>query len=724
MKRTVNKKIKIAFINYSLDIGGIETLILNICKQINRDIFEASIFVFTKNGTLKEEYINSGVGVIEVGKKDGFDWFLPVRLSRALKKNMINIVHTHNSSNWLYGAIAGKIAGIPVIHTEHTTRNSYSKHAIRWALIENVLAKFTKTIISVAESIKNQMSIFANIDPRKIKIIHNGIEYDKFDRTIDKEKIKRSLSLAKDDIVIGNVARFYDNKDHKTLLKAFKLVLGKVQNTYLLLIGDGPLKKEAEDVAKDLQLEKKVKFIGNRRDIPAILKIMDVFALSSKKEGLPIVLLEAMASGLPVVATNVDGNAEAVQHGKTGIIVPAKDHNLLAEAIISVLIDKEQAKQMGKKGQERVRQYFSFKKMIKKYEDIYISAINKRRKICIAGEFPPLLGGMALQAQLLVERLNKEGYTVGALKRNTNIYFCENVKFFRSFLRFLIYVKNLFISLFRTDVYHVFSNSHIDFFLYTVPVIIVGKLLGKRVIINYRGGAADVFFKKYLFFIKPVLMLADDIIVPSKFLQNIFGKFGIKARIIPNICDLEKFKFKEREELSPVFIISRHLEKKYNISCAIKAFKIVKDAYPHAMLKIAGDGPDEPNIRKIIKELKLSASVELLGRVENHLLPSIHNNTDIFLNSSNVDNMPIAVLEAFASGLIVVSTNAGGLKYLIEDRKTGFLVDVNDHVEMANRVFEVLKNPSLTKQMVYRARELAQSCSWENVKHKWLEAYS
>ncbi len=365
--------IKIGFVNYSLDVGGVETLILEICRRLDRRRFQPYIFVFEKNGKLKNEYLDSKIVVCEVDKKKGLDWLLPVKLSKMLKKHNIDIVHTHNPSNWLYGSIAAKLAGIPIVHTEHTTSDYDNYHVKRWQVIESILAQFTHTITTVCENVKKHMVEKSGISSSKIKVVYNAIDIDNFSVEIDKSKLMQDLSLDENCMTMGSVARFYKNKDHKTLLEAFGLALKQIPNLYLLLVGDGPLKPDIEKLADGLNVSKNVRFLGNRRDIPQLLKVMDIFVLSSKREGLPIALLEAMASGVPVIVTDVDGNTEVVIDRETGLVVPSNNAEKLAKAIIKLLADKENADKMAENGKRFVEERFSFCNMVNNYSQIYQS---------------------------------------------------------------------------------------------------------------------------------------------------------------------------------------------------------------------------------------------------------------------------------------------------------------------------------------------------------------
>lgn len=345
-------------------------MILEICRRIDRSAYSPSVCSFFENGKLSEEFIKMNVPVYTVPKKRNLDWTLPFRLAKLFKKTNVDIVHTHNPSVWLYGGIAAKIAGIPLIHTEHT---SSDYNAVRWGRIERFLSFFTQKITSVSESVAEFMIENEGISRKIVQVIHNGVKSEDYDIAVNRKNKRNDLGLAENDFVFINVARFYPNKDHSTLLRSFSLMLKKNPGCKLLLAGDGPLKESAIKEAAAYGLNGNVKFLGNRRDISEILKVSDVFVLSSIKEGLPIVILEAMASGLPVIATRVDGNTEVVNHDETGFIVPASDPNALSEMMIHVQLDKKKSVEMGQKGRQRVKKYFTFEKMVGEYRKLYDS---------------------------------------------------------------------------------------------------------------------------------------------------------------------------------------------------------------------------------------------------------------------------------------------------------------------------------------------------------------
>jgi glycosyltransferase involved in cell wall biosynthesis len=361
-------------------MGGVENLILEICKKLDKNKVSPLVIVFQKDGKLQNEFAKENIPVFIVEKGSGLAYIMPFKLANLFKKNKIDLVNTHNQGAWLYGGIAAKLAGIPLLQTEHTTYAYLPKKAQRWNLLEFGLSLLTQQINTVSKSVADYMIHKEHISKNKIKIIYNGIDPHRYEVKFDVVLKKEKLGIKESEIIIGNIASLSDKKDQSTLLKAFQLVTKQIPNIKLLIAGEGCLRNELINLSKDLGLENKVSFLGNRRDIPELLQTFDLFVLSSIMEGFPIVLLEAMAAGLPIIATDVDGNSESVIHGETGLIVKPRDINEMANAIIQLLTNKEKAQQMGEAGKKRVKEKFTFEKMMQEYERIYLDTVSVANK--------------------------------------------------------------------------------------------------------------------------------------------------------------------------------------------------------------------------------------------------------------------------------------------------------------------------------------------------------
>ena len=328
---------------------------------------------------------------------------------------------------------------------------------------------------------------------------------------------------------------------------------------------------------------------------------------------------------------------------------------------------------------------------------------------------------MAIQAQKLVSLLGEDGFKVIAIRTNAdlpnNLHFISKVKGLRTIVSLLAFLKNLNKALPKSEVAYFLTGFFNFFFWVTYPALILIKIHRKRVILSARGGEARSFFQKYRPFVKPILRRVDTISTPSGFLRQAFLEvLGLDAVIVPNIADFNQFRFRPRKPVRPNLLVTRSLEEIYNVDCVIRAFKKVHDYFPDSSLGIVGGGSQQAALEELVRDLHLNGCVRFYGRVEHSEIQNYYDQYDIFVNASNADNLPGVILEAFASGLPVVSTRAGGIPYLVEEGVTGLLVDVGDSEALAKKVIELVKDPELASMLANNARIECQKYSWENVK--------
>jgi glycosyltransferase involved in cell wall biosynthesis len=202
----------------------------------------------------------------------------------------------------------------------------------------------------------------------------------------------------------------------------------------------------------------------------------------------------------------------------------------------------------------------------------------------------------------------------------------------------------------------------------------------------------------------------------------VFSKFGLQAHAVANIIDQEKFRFRERRPLLPLFLSNRNLYPLYNVTCVLKAFARIQQKFPEAKLTIAGDGSQRPLLEGLAQQLKLR-NVEFRGRVAPDKMSHLYDEAHIFLNGSNIDNMPGSILESFASGMPVVSTNAGGIRCIVAHEKTGLLVPKNDHEAMAAFAVKLLESPDFASYIAQNAHEECSAYTWSAVRERWLGFY-
>jgi len=337
-----------------------------------------------------------------------------------------------------------------------------------------------------------------------------------------------------------------------------------------------------------------------------------------------------------------------------------------------------------------------------------------------------ILGGQAIQAAALAGALSRDGYTVDFVPINPRfprgLAWLRRFRYARTVVNETLYLIRLS-ELRRADVVHAFSASYWSFVLAPLPAILAARVLGKRVVLNYRSGEADDHLRRWGALVRPWLRLVDDIVVPSEYLRGVFSRHGYRARVIPNVVDLSHFRFRERNPLEPRLVSTRNLEPFYRIDTTIEALSLIKARYPAATLMLAGAGSDERRLRQLAAALGTDG-IRFLGRVEPSAMPDLLATADIFVNASVIDNQPVSVLEAFAAGLPVVSTGTGDIANLVRDGETGFLVPPADAAALAKAVTTLLDEPERGARMARRARGEVERYTWSHVRELWARVYA
>lgn len=360
---------RIMHITTSLNVGGLETFLLELLRLTNRECFSPYVCTMTSGGQLVGEFEELGIPISVLSQRAGLDYAMPFRMASLLRRQQIDLVHTHNVSPWLYGLIAAKMARVHhLVHTEHSNVPELQKKLYR---VEKFLSYGTDFIIADSTVVNVHLIKAQGIAPERVKTIYNGIDEQKYGGRSKRAKTRSELGIGPEENVIGTVGRLVPIKNHAGLLKAFSKVQREFCNVKLLIVGDGELRASLESQAQILELDHRVLFLGSRRDVPRLLQAMDVFVLSSFSEGLPISLLEAMASGLPIVATDVGGNREVIGDDEAGVLVPADSDEHLAAGIRMFLARPELRREKGCAAQQRVRERFSLRKTVRRYEEIY-----------------------------------------------------------------------------------------------------------------------------------------------------------------------------------------------------------------------------------------------------------------------------------------------------------------------------------------------------------------
>jgi glycosyltransferase involved in cell wall biosynthesis len=351
----------------------------------------------------------------------------------------------------------------------------------------------------------------------------------------------------------------------------------------------------------------------------------------------------------------------------------------------------------------------------------------KPLRVLIVAPSLDILGGQAVQAAQLFARLREEpSLEVSFLPINPRLpgplRKLQAIKYVRTVVTSFLYWALLLTRVRANDVIHIFSASYLSFVLAPTPAILIARLYGKKIVLNYRSGEAEDHLRRWPRTAIRTLRLADEIAVPSGYLVDVFAKFKLAARVIYNFVETDRFKFRKRIPLRPVFLSNRNLEPMYNVGCVLRAFGLIQDRYPEARLIIAGDGSERVRLQNLARQLDLR-NIEFVGRVAPGKMHEIGRDADIYLNGSEIDNMPGSIIEAFALGLPVVTTDAGGIPYIVSNERTGLMVRCGDYEGMAAAALRLLNDNALASRLSLTAREECKKCEWPAVKNEWLSLY-
>jgi glycosyltransferase involved in cell wall biosynthesis len=337
-----------------------------------------------------------------------------------------------------------------------------------------------------------------------------------------------------------------------------------------------------------------------------------------------------------------------------------------------------------------------------------------------------IVGGHGVQATTLMSELCRHGADARLLPINPSfprgLRWARRVPYLRTLLTQALYLPSLR-ELREVDVVHVFAASYWSFLLAPVPAIMAGRRLGKRVVLNYHSGEAADHLERWGRLVHPFLQAADEIVVPSRYLAQVFRRHGYAARVIENVVDLSRFRYRERVILRPRLLSTRNLEPIYRVDDILRAFSLVKARYRDATLTVAGTGSEDARLRQLAGSLGVPG-VRFVGRVEPHAMPALYAEADIFLNASVVDNQPLSVLEAFAAGLPVVSTGPGDLPAMLGDGAAGLLVPSQVPAAMAEAIRSLLERPDHALDLARVARTRVEAHTWARVGQKWQAVYA
>jgi glycosyltransferase involved in cell wall biosynthesis len=362
--------INILHVISKLPVGGVENQLFMVLRKYDRGKLCPHVCSLSDKGEIGKEIEDYGIEVIPLNKlKHRFDWTIVKDIYNLIKTRNVKIIRTHQYHANLYGRLAAWLARVPCIvasvHNVYTIDRKFHRR-----LINNFLARCSDVVVAVSETVKKDVLTYDGLPDNRVRVIYNGIDTERF-LNLDGSLIRSAFGISSEAPVVGTVGRLTLQKGQKYLLDAVSMLKEKFHQIVLLIIGDGPMRDELENHIRSLGIDKNVILLGTRRDIPQLLSAMDIFVLPSLWEGLPNALIEAMAAGKAIIATDIPPIREIINSEKIGILVPVKDSKAIGSSIELLLNNKTLTDNFGKSAKDRAFSYFNIETTVDRYINLF-----------------------------------------------------------------------------------------------------------------------------------------------------------------------------------------------------------------------------------------------------------------------------------------------------------------------------------------------------------------
>lgn len=378
----LDKRIKVLLLIDEATIGGGQKHVLLLAGGIDKNKFDTVVACEPK-GYLVDELKKIGIDTIPIVMKNNLNPLTLLRMIKLLKSIKPEVLHTHGGTPGFWGRVASKFCKVPaVVHTFHgihylTKPRTFKKCFFK--IIDRYLKILTDYTICVANADLKKGLRAKILKASASGVVRNGIEIKIFDSKEIWREGRELLKIPATATVVGTIGRLHEQKGYEYLIDAAKHLIEENESIYFLIVGEGELRANLERQVSSLRIRDSVIFAGARTDVPRMMTLFDLFVLPSLWEGLPLVLLEAMASKVPIVASAVDGVMEIIEHNQDGILIPPKNSQAIINGINILLNDKEFATNLTNNAYKKVTREFCSQKMVSELEDIYIHTLSKKR---------------------------------------------------------------------------------------------------------------------------------------------------------------------------------------------------------------------------------------------------------------------------------------------------------------------------------------------------------
>lgn len=682
--------IRLLLVIDELDIGGTEQQIFELVRKIDRSKYLPMVCCF-RPGRIAKEIEGLGVQVFTLPKRNKFDLQLLPALVQLLRRERIDLIQTYLFTANTWARVAAILARIPLIVTSERNVNMWEERYKQ--LLGKLLDRWTQGTIANSSAVKDYL-IGKGIAAQKIHVVSNGVDLKRFSDSApqDATALKKELGLPPDHQIVSMIVRLESAKDVSTFLRAAALVAQRHRDVSFLIIGGGSLRNELEREAAQLGLQERVIFAGPRRDVPQLLSISTVSALSSLKEGMSNTIMESMAAGKPVIATQVGGNAELIVDGTTGFLVPTRNPEAFAEALYKLLVDPDGARRMGEEARERITQLFSAEALVAKTERLYDALLNQAPVVSptlgtptlhgeaptvafIVSQFPRYVDAYflrevaALAARGLQFRifslLNFNGKIVhkdaqALLPRTVYIPFFFSFALWQAHVHFLRqtpgrYLNALWtilrgcwqkprslakaLAVFPKSVYFAklvkdqhLAHVHANWASHpAASALIITKLTG--VSWSFAGHASDIFLDTTM--LREKIRAAKFVVTCTRYNKEYLATVGgldTAEKIVANYhgVDLTKFIPAPRQPHARFTILAvGTLLPCKGLPDLIAACRVLQQRGFAFECLIAGDGPERPALEKLIQQNGLAEQVKILGYVSQEALIPLYQQADV-----------------------------------------------------------------------------------------------
>jgi sugar transferase (PEP-CTERM/EpsH1 system associated) len=362
---------------HSLNIGGAEVLAAGIARAL-RDRYRFVFACLDGLGSIGEQLRDEGFEIEVLDRKDGIDWKCGFRLARFLKQHAVDIVHAHQYTPFFQSMLSRlSYRGVPIVFTEHGRHHPDSRSLKRVA-VNRLLSQRSDRFVAVGQSVRQALIDNEGLAARRVEVIYNGVDQKPFRavrNTASRKSVRSELNVPDDEFLVIQVARLNPLKDHLTAVESIAKLVDKKIPVRLILVGEGETQSEIERTIDQLGLTRNVQLLGTRQDIPELLSAADAFLLSSISEGIPLTIIEAMAAGIPVVATDVGGNSEVIENGRTGLLCSAKDSSFMAQQLTELYESHDLRNMLAENAMARAQELFDIDQMHDAYVGVYDSML-------------------------------------------------------------------------------------------------------------------------------------------------------------------------------------------------------------------------------------------------------------------------------------------------------------------------------------------------------------